>query len=134
MSVRDVDRPVDIDTLEEMFSSAGPYPWTAARDVRLALRELRQTRGLVTVRGALETLRAETHRVVVARTERDVALAEIVTLRARLVAVEAARDEACRLLDGCIVELAALEEDPSMLDGHRHIATQCRNAGKETSR
>lgn len=44
MSIRDVDRPVDIDALAETFSGPGPYPWTAARDVRLACAELRSTR------------------------------------------------------------------------------------------
>jgi chromosome segregation ATPase len=42
-----------------------------------------------------------------------------------------ARDEACRLLEGCTNELAEHEDDPSMLDGHRTRITELRSVGKE---
>ena len=121
-----------------LCSAATPGPWTRHDDGICAGDLYGEPADrddiVVTDSGAYPPAENDEAFICSSRTLLPLALAEIVTLRARLVAVEAARDEACRLLDGCIVELAALEEDPSMLDGHRHIAAQCRNAGKETSR
>lgn len=44
MSVHDVDKPVDLDEVEKVASSPGPYPWTFARDVRLLVAEARKAR------------------------------------------------------------------------------------------
>lgn len=71
MTVKDVDRPIDIEQLRSTLERPGPYPWTFARDVRIALNELEAARKMVTLRGGLEMLRDEAHRVVIARNERD---------------------------------------------------------------
>jgi hypothetical protein len=48
-----------------------------------------------------------------------------------LAAALRAKEEACRLLEGCTNELAEHEDDPSMLDGHRARITELRSVGKE---
>ena len=65
------------------------------------------------------------------RTLLPLALAEIVTLRARLVAVEGARDEACDQWADCVDEFITNGAD---CEGDRKAIARCRNAGKETSR
>lgn len=44
MSIKDTDAPVDVAALAETFSGPGPYPWTAARDVRLLCAEAERLR------------------------------------------------------------------------------------------
>ena len=46
-----------------------------------------------------------------------------------LVAMTAARDEACRAFDGCIADLAEHEDDPGMMDGHRALVAALRAVG-----
>ena len=65
------------------------------------------------------------------RTLLPLALADIVTLRARLVTVEGARDEACDQWADCVDEFITNGAD---CEGDRKAIAQCRNAGKETSR
>lgn len=48
-----------------------------------------------------------------------------------LTAMAVARDEACRILDDCIRELAAREKDPAMMDGHRALVAKLRAVGEE---
>jgi chaperonin cofactor prefoldin len=50
--------------------------------------------------------------------------------RERQAAMTAALDEALRLLEGAVEELAELEEDPAMLDGHRARIAALREVGK----
>jgi chromosome segregation ATPase len=57
---------------------------------------------------------------------------QVAALTAERDALAKARDEACRLLEGCTNELAEHEDDPSMLDGHRTRITELRSVGKES--
>lgn len=63
----------------------------------------------------------------------DALEAERDSLRAQLVAMTAARDKACRLLEGTISELAELaledETNPTMLDGHRLQLVELQKVG-----
>jgi hypothetical protein len=56
-----------------------------------------------------------------------------VMLTEDLTAMTAARDEACRLLEVCIDELAGHEEEPEMMWGHRKLLEKYRQVGKEGS-
>lgn len=49
--------------------------------------------------------------------------------REQIISLTEARDEACRLLEGTINDLAQYEDDPSMLDGHRERLAACRRVG-----
>jgi len=54
---------------------------------------------------------------------------ELYSLQERLVVMTDARDEALRLLEGAVNELAEYESDPSMLDGHRMRIEELRRVG-----
>lgn len=116
-AVVDVDRPIDIDAIAELFSNPGPYPWTAARDARLALAELKSLRGkhatharsIDSLRETIGTYREdlaacvaerdEHARLSKLRSEEVARLAfELGTTKGQLDAMRNARDEACRLL------------------------------------
>ncbi len=60
MTIKDVDAPIDVDELCKIASGPGPYPWTFARDVRLACAEIVKLRELVA--NAANWLEANTDR------------------------------------------------------------------------
>lgn len=57
-------------------------------------------------------------------------LEDMAHLSELLAAMTAARDDACRMLEGCINELAEHEEDPSMMWGHRELLAKYRKVGQ----
>lgn len=47
MSILDIDKPIDLGELEATFTGRGPYPWTAARDVRILIRQHQEMRAML---------------------------------------------------------------------------------------
>ena len=118
-----------------LCSAATPGPWTR-HDDGICAGDLYGDPAdrddiVVTDSGAYPPAENDEAFICASRTLLPLALAEIVTLRARLVAVEGARDEACDQWADCVDEFITNGAD---CEGDRKAIARCRNAGKETSR